>query len=187
MTKVILLNGPAGSGKDTLGSGLCSRLPGDSIIEKFAQPIRDAALATFPFLTPETLDSWKETPFLADTPTTLRQWMISYSEDLMKPAFGEDIFGRLCAERLRETEPNFAVITDSGFLLEADVLVNCFGPDNVVLFQIERDGKTFAGDSRGYIDIEDVTTEVIYNVEDRPNIAVNEMLSLIGSDLGWLG
>jgi hypothetical protein len=56
------------------------------------------------------------------------------------------------------------VCSDSGFTEEAKELVyQVVGPDNVLLVQLERPGKSFTGDSRSYIELHGVKTIRIEN------------------------
>ena len=84
---------------------------------------------------------------------TLRQFYIHVSENVMKPLFGIDIFGRLAVEYIKNTTQKITTISDSGFPDEAMPVVEHFGLDNVFLIRIHRNGCDFQGDSRSYIDL----------------------------------
>ena len=182
MTKIICLNGPPGCGKDTIGAFLAPRLPGKVKIEKFARPIRDAAIATFPSVIEENFESMKDKPLFGSGPS-LRQWMIDFSEKLLKPLYGEEVFGKLLLLRLQKEEDlDFVIVTDCGFFEEARILESYFGAKNLILFRIWRKGKTFAGDSRGYVSGIENTREIT-NAEDDPMSAVSAILE----HLRWAG
>lgn len=154
---IMLLNGPPGCGKDTLANAFV-RVHGFGHIEKFAQPIRDAAIATFPSVTRENFEKLKSEP-LCDSQSTLRDWMIRYSEHQMKPMFGKHIFGKLLCERVqrqRALGDNLVIITDSGFAEEAQYLIDHLESDvRFVLVHMHRKSTSFAGDSRSHITLDD--------------------------------
>ena len=154
MTKIILLNGPPGSGKDSVGSALKNlyKYSGPVYLEKFANPIRDAAMATFPWLNESNFEESKNKEIF-NTNTTLRHWMIDFSERLMKPCFGCQIFGKLLFERIENRAEGLFIITDSGFELEAQVLIKRLGKDNITLIRLQRENKNFSSDSRDYINL----------------------------------
>lgn len=163
--KVILINGPPGSGKDTLAAGLSGYLP-DLQIEKFARPIRDAAIATFPEVTEENLEELKDK--VGSAGTTLRKWMTWFSEMLMKPLYGKPIFGVLLAQRLKQNKHRYIVVSDSGFAEEAREL-QCLPNITLLLVRLGRKGKTFAEDSRSYITLSDVPILDLENFEGHPD------------------
>lgn len=155
---IVCLNGPPGCGKDSLGLQLGTelehiqhKLPWK--LEKFAQPIRDAAIATFPHVNEWNFEELKDKQIFFNGPT-LREWMISFSENLMKPLLGPHIFGELLSTRIDATTvPSFHIVTDCGFKDEVLPLVDAFKPERMILFNIHRKGHTFDGDSRSYIDL----------------------------------
>lgn len=163
MNKVVFLNGPAGSGKDTIGRFLSDKIS-KSNIYKFADPLKKAVAAFFE-LSPDEYQYYFETQEGKNTPSprfnnkSPREWLIGFSEDYAKKYGGKHIFGTIMARKLHS---NFnsgiidtAIITDSGFTEEAEAVLNSFG--NTVEFylvRIHRNGFNFTGDSRGYIYLE---------------------------------
>ena len=161
MKQVIFLNGPPRCGKDTIAA-----MKGNHGTTKFAQPIRDAAKTFFKNslsleLTDVNYDEWKEKEIIKGSGVTLRQWMINWSEKFMKPTFGEDIFGKLASEKIERLlhQHDVVFITDSGFLQEAERVIEHFNSSSVpfspqfILLRIFREGCTFKNDSRSYIDV----------------------------------
>lgn len=155
-TKLIFLNGPPNSGKDTLGKAL--PYPEYSL----ATPLREASFALFGG-DPDSYDEDKEKP-LAPTGMSRRDVMIWLSEECMKPQFGDHIFGQLMAEKLRRAEQykrnvlslgpshdGLAVLMDCGFVEETEYLVNEFGVKNCMIIHIHREGCNFDNDSRNYV------------------------------------
>lgn len=149
MLNIILLNGPAGSGKDTIANTMVKHYPGMRQ-EKFALPIREAVKG-FYGCSDEQLELMKR----MDSYT--RQLMIGFSEKLVKPLFGEGYFAKECACRiLAASDPdklNSWVVSDCGFQTELDLFVKTIqsrGDEaNFLLVQVVRPGYHFdENDSR---------------------------------------
>lgn len=172
--KIILVNGPPRAGKDTAQEAV-----EDSIRCKFAQSVKEGTHAAFgldprqyPMDVFEAVKDEPNTLFFGRTP---REAYISYSEDFMKPFTGDpQVFGKLLVRWIKgflETEelvvmghlpkyyPMPFIVTDSGFREEAEAIVEAFGASNVKLIRVHREGCTFDGDSRNYIDLSDLDVE----------------------------
>lgn len=154
MTQYILINGPAGVGKDTLGAMLREQLAlqnKKAIIDKFAAPLK-RAVAAFMNLSDAEFQFYFETPeknqpqrrFYGQTP---RQALINFSEQYAKMTFGGRVFSMLCLDRNRDND--LVIITDCGFEIEADTIFA--KAEKVLLVRLVREGLTFAGDSREYV------------------------------------
>jgi hypothetical protein len=83
---------------------------------------------------------------------------ISMSEYWAKDKFGMRVFGKLALREIQKSPSKIFVCSDSGFDYEAAPLLPYFGISNVLLVRLHREGKTFAGDSRGYIELPGVRT-----------------------------
>lgn len=168
MNKVVFLNGPARSGKDTAAKLLIEEFGCRHY--KISQPLKTALGAFFSLSASdyarlfEGPDKDKAAPELyGDVP---RQALISLSEEWAKRRYDNSVFGRLAVRHLRSpSDTPFTVISDSGFRTEAEVLVKWLGAKNCLLIQLSREGAIYDGDSRGYIDLSDigVTTAEIRN------------------------
>lgn len=198
LPKYTFINGPAGSGKSSLATLFCKN---DSSLwrESFAQPIRDMIYAVF---FPEegpisfTFDlrdgSTKAADFRYSYPqgynrfrtiTSNRDAMISFSEDWMKPAFGDDIFARLCLARCKDQEMFYDrfVIDDSGFPHEAEYIISQVGAENCLLINLHRPGCHFTGDSRSYIDLTHVKAIDLYNDGPTPESMLDALQLALGN------
>lgn len=147
--RAILLNGPPGSGKDTLGGILWSRIRFSRCV-KLAQPIIDFMLREYRI---DMAKVAKDEPHPALGWRTPRQVAIRYSEGFCKPLFGVDYFGVAAVNRLQEMDrcgEELAIFTDSGFVSEAEPLLNHLGIGNVMQIHLTRPGHHFQGDSRGH-------------------------------------
>lgn len=153
----IFLNGPPKSGKDTAVNMLTTEFI-TVRHRKFSGPLKASVAGMFN-LSPE-LISKLEAPGskLKDNmlPELMgkswRDTLIWFSESIMKPNYGPDIFGKLMVTELgKQTASRFTAISDSGFELEALPVIKAYGPQNCHIIRLYRPGYSFAGDSRSYI------------------------------------
>jgi hypothetical protein len=155
VTKIIFLNGPPYSGKDTaakllreINSNVSRMAFADTLKEMFCKA---HGLAAFP----DGLD--KEKPMPAPYhEKSWRQGVIAFSENYMKPAFGKDILGKLLLKQIQSLALPIVAISDSGFIDEALVLTAKYGKKNCCVVQMHRPGRTFLGDSRSYVSHEEI-------------------------------
>lgn len=189
MKKVIILNAPPGAGKDTIGDLVCKHAPQYVVKRSFKEPmfkIAKAMLGDYRFkLFMQAYDDReqkeKAQPFLNGK--SPRQFMIWISEDVIKPQFGEQYFGVLMADSLRDIHVP-AVITDGGFESEVNPLVSAGLQINIC--RLHRPGYSFAGDSRNYLNLEGYHHRIVtrdYNlVHGDPMITVDQICEEILSD-----
>lgn len=153
MAKVIILNGPAGCGKDTLARALVE-MGFAKGTTRFKNPMFNIALAALgPDAYHDFLDGYddrarKEKPEDFLNGLSRRQFMIAISEQFVKPVFGDDYFGKYLSGNLPDGGEVF-VVSDGGFASEVTPIVAA-GHD-VQIVRLHRDGYTFIGDSRGYL------------------------------------
>ncbi|QNO11954.1 putative deoxynucleotide kinase [Escherichia phage vB_EcoS_fTaEco03] len=153
MAKVIILNGPAGCGKDTLARALVE-MGFAKGVASFKNPMFNIAMAALgQDAYREFLDGYddrarKEKPEGFLNGLSRRQFMIAISEQFIKPVFGDDYFGKYLAGNLPDGDEVF-VVSDGGFASEVAPIVAA-GHD-VRIVRLHRDGHTFEGDSRGYL------------------------------------
>lgn len=177
--RIILLNGPPSSGKDTAARVLVEEIrrhsPNGAYDYKFlrmSHPIKRA----FAGLVDRPIDEWgnvEEWEGIKDLPsellegTSYRQWQINFSEKLMKPTYGKDIFGRIFCETLyplyNEQWDGDVIVPDCGFQVESDCVVNLLPGVDVLLMKLKRAGTNFDKDSRGYVEITGHYSCTVYN------------------------
>lgn len=163
--KLLLLNGPPRSGKDTALRAITSHHWTPNILvapERMSLPIK-AALSAFlndeyridytgNLINPDETEPDKETPHPI-LGISLRQWQIDFSERFMKPLYGQNIFARLLLQRLEDwsahNETILVVLPDIGFQIEFESLL-ATGHDTLLL-RLMRPDTSFEGDSREYI------------------------------------
>ena len=159
--KLIVLNGPPRSGKDTIGNMLGS-LGDDIYVTKFAIPLKQMAhrLLGINDVDYDSFDDVKDKPHDDFHGLTPREFYIGLSEQFIKPMLGQGFLGSmLVRDIIREAEErsgtgrklNYVVVTDSGFKPELLRLVDEFGAQNMLLCHIFRPNTNFIGDSRRYI------------------------------------
>ena len=155
----VILNGPPGSGKDTLAD-LMTDLP-YPVWHKHQFKERlyiDTALNfdmdVYVFMKLAQNRETKEIPhpLLMDGDTILspREALIHTSETLIKPNHGSDYFGKAAAEACLKANSKYAVFADGGFGEEVTPLLDIY--ERVDVIHLYREGFSFEGDSRNYID-----------------------------------
>jgi hypothetical protein len=160
--KIILFNGPPRCGK-SLGAGYVANFVRDNSnlqpeIFDFAEPLKKAAHALFCAFhswshydsrEAEHLKSMSSGDFLGMSP---REAYISLSEDYLKPKFGPHVLGFLMKKRIcRSKWSHVIIIPNCGFLDELQPLIDLVGQRNLMVLEINMNGKDFSEDSRGYV------------------------------------
>ncbi len=202
--KIVLINGPPYSGKDDAGKIL--RRIRAARMYKMSRPLKDGLREFFGFGIDDVRDieAHKDehvvglfSPSSPDDvhtiPLSWRDVQISLSETWAKPLFGQAILGRLAVQYLSQpTSFDMTVITDVGFREEALPIVHAFGVDNILLIQLTRKGCSFKGDSRSYIELDDLGVTTVLLDNRYPLIATDDMpityeMQLSRALRGWLG
>ena len=163
--KILLLNAPPGAGKDHGAKYITKQFMGAKL-DKFARVLKERthALYGFPWRAWDYYEDCKDLPnddFYGKTP---RECYIAVSETYFKVQHGDRIFGQILADELDKYDWELIAISDSGFMEEAEVLIEKYGDANVVLARIFREDCDFSKDSRDYLDFDDrICTIDIYN------------------------
>lgn len=163
MSKIILLNGPPFSGKDTAAKHIRTFAQVGyyrPLLDRMSMPIKKAfaGYVGAPITQDGEVTGWEEQK---DVPSAMlngksyRQWQIDFSEKFIKPLYGEDAFARLMVERIdqrfRRGIANLMVIPDLGFQVEVQKIYDAFPQENILLIRCYRQGFDFSGDSRNYV------------------------------------
>lgn len=158
MKKVVILNGPALSGKDVGAKEMCAVLGGDKYLcyhKQFKDRLIDITCAIYGISGCEWHNLYirerKEKPYYKLEGLTPRQALIHVSEDIIKPNFGSDFFGSAAASSLFE---GINIFSDGGFIEEVRPLISVVGVSNILIIRIFRDGYSFEGDSRSYFPLD---------------------------------
>jgi len=183
MTKVIFLNGPPRSGKDTIAAFLQKKLKSKTL--KFADPLKKACHALFGLdVSNEYYDSMKDEEIKAFLKNTPRSVYTSMSEDYAKDQFGQTFFSKILLRSIQEIYPkqSLYVISDSGFIEESTHIAEAVGKENCLMIHLYRDGCDFNKDSRSYIHIPKMDFVVLMNT-GTPEYLQTKALSIVSS---WL-
>lgn len=152
---VVAFNGPPRAGKDTAANLLADMLDKSIWVNApvvrlpLAQPMREAAMGLIGL--PYNFagyDITKDMPQDLLGGMTLRQLMIAFSEEFMKPRFGSDIWCEIWHNSIPTGFAGIVLIPDLGFQKEVDFLERRFGAERVVVVQVSREGRSYNGDSR---------------------------------------
>jgi hypothetical protein len=169
MINVTILNGPSKCGKDFAVKQLVSQ---GHLLEhcSFKRRIHEIAAKMMGVSD----ESWhlnyelvKDCPDPLLGGKTIRDLMIHVSENAIKPFFGRDHMGQQELTRVKRiaSAQFFArdfIFTDGGFIEEIEPFM--YDRDiKLTIIKIQREGCSFAGDSRGYINPQGVN---VYNINN---------------------
>lgn len=183
--KFVLLNGPPGCGKDTAASQLIPYLHFQHL--KFAAPIKRMVCGLLNISMQE-LEELKDIPYpmlqldngaIVAEYGTIRQLLISLSEEVLKPAYGNDFFGRALWNDAKKSSAKMFLVSDSGFASEAEYVINKAGHANVLVIRIGREGHSFEGDSRSYWDHPHVKIKTINNNLTKHDLTMRVLSAII--------
>lgn len=194
MTDFVLLNGPPGSGKDTVGElvGALYEEWGDNINEyhgvrmmKFATPLKKHVCSMLN-INMQTLEKIKDKPHYILNGDTPRQYMIHYDK-FIKDKYGNDFFGCRFADKLEDIDlgdTKAIIVTDCGFIEELLCLVDKVNLNrhNVKLVQLHRTRCTFEDDSRSYLNPGMIETLVVDNNDKTIQETAEEIFQIMQGD-----
>lgn len=185
---LIGFSGPPRSGKDTIAKVL-----EHTLISRHGVRVQSLALST-PMRTvvynmlgidydDEHYEKHKDIPQAAFGGKSIRQAMIAFTEDHVKPQYGAGFWATSLLARRWDPRPEVLIITDVGFPAEVEILTEAYGIENVVYPQITRPGTSFDGDSRSFVGAKGRTTTVI-NDED-VEVAAGRIYGRLMNQFGW--
>lgn len=167
----ILLNGPPYSGKDTFAATVKKHYGSSVTHRKFSAPLKQGLTEMFRLTGHEIekreADKGTPSPLLGGM--SWRDAQIWLSEEVMKPRFGADIFGRLLCKPFDggiDPRRRLAVVSDSGFITEAQVVRDRFGAHSVHVVELHKPGCSFKGDSRSHWSDASWNRHVLHNDGD---------------------
>jgi DNA polymerase III delta prime subunit len=159
----IIFNGPPGSGKDEACHHLVKKY--GCTHKSFKQILFTLTCKLFKvdydWFMSDYDNREKKEAFEEKLGMSRREAMIHTSENVIKPLFGKDYFGKALAEELLDNDAYCA--SDGGFLEEIDPVINKLGKSNVLIVNLFRDGCDFSKDSRKYLFTENVIDEFVIN------------------------
>lgn len=187
MAKIIILNGPPGCGKDTIGNLLTKNVDHFMHMVSFKKPLFDIAASMLSkrdfrkFLLAYNYRELKESPLGCLNGMSPREFIIWISEEVIKPRFGSGYFGDRLTSHINEIGNYDVVCTDGGFIDEIISLV-MNSNHQVKLCRLHRNGFTFENDSRDYISLPDYYYDIngyqefdMHLLSGNPMFTVNEI------------
>lgn len=147
---IIILNGPPNCGKDTLADALSDvavKVEFKHALYKETAKYCKVDLSHFTNLATNRSTKEKYIHMLGCTP---RGALIHVSENIIKPQYGKQFFGKALARTISQRPWASAfVVSDGGFDEEIEPLHDV---GKVLIVRVLRDGCSFEGDSRKYLD-----------------------------------
>lgn len=180
---IVILNAPPHCGKDTIAN-ILKDSHGFAKTE-FKHTMFKAALGLSGLSEEEYMARYnnrelKESPWDKLGGLSCRGFMIHISENVMKPLFGQDVFGKrassACDFAMTCGYDNI-VFSDGGFIDEIKALHE--GGHEVLVVRLHRDGYGFGNDSRNYLYPDFCDSVDILLVENKPEVAINSLLECI--------
>lgn len=173
--KIIIFNGPPISGKDTFADMLDNYLftqwfNSDNSIVPSRESFKDTLLIltkSFYNIDDEEWDArykgQKEEPWNKLGGLSQREALIDMSEVKIKPLLGVNFFGKAAAQKCTTSvdldgDNRVYIFSDGGFESEIHPFIDKFGTENIMIIRLHREGFDFKGDSRGFLEIPEVTT-----------------------------
>lgn len=150
--KIVLLNGPPRSGKDTAARILHQRK--GFYVTKFAKYLKERTHLLYGHNYPhDYFEDFKDEPLDIFFGLTPRQAYINVSELYFKRVHGQYFFGERVVEDLKRKMPKCVAISDCGFLDEIVPVVQAFGSENIMLIRFSSEGCSYKHDSRSPVDL----------------------------------
>lgn len=160
MPKIILLNGPARSGKDFAATHLMNVLKDDEPVHlKLSTPLKKMAGEMLAEL-PDDLEKVKEQ--ILPIGLSYRHVQIMLFESIAT-AFTKAWLGDAMARKIAKLDANTFVVSDAGRDEEVEPLIKQFGAKNILIVHIFRDGCSFDNDIRYYITNPRVKRVTLFN------------------------
>ena len=153
--RVIIFNGPPGSGKDEA----CIFFKNIGYVhlsfkdQLFKETFDFFNVSKHWFMEGYEIRKIKEKPvsqlMVNDLMLSRRDAMIHVSENIIKPKYGKSYFGLKISEQI--VGDMLYCISDGGFEEELSPIINKIGAENIAIVQLTREGCDFSSDSRRYI------------------------------------
>ena len=132
---VILLNGPSGVGKDTIGQFIIEAFGVlNARTMKFASPVKES-IPTLLGLERNWRDLEKVKNHEKFYGRTFREWQILLSEEFLKRFAGQEIFGKIFLSNLAKVREPIIVVTDCGFAPEYEHVLQTHGAADTFLIR----------------------------------------------------
>ena len=148
---IVIFNGPPGSGKDE--GAIIFKMLGSVHLsfkeELFKATVKEFGVTLEWFMKDYDNREIKERPQVELRGKSRREALIYTSEVIIKPKYGKRFFGDKVAEAI-DSRGDY-VLSDGGFTEEALPIIEKVGVENVLIVRLFREGFSFEGDSRRYL------------------------------------
>lgn len=178
--KIILLNAPPRSGKDTIADFIAGN-DGTYTKMSFASPIK-MAMASFFGLSNKQFEAVdgdaKDKELDIFFGKSFRQVCISFAEDHIRKEYGVDAFAKALYQRyVHKFRGKNIVIPDLGFPEELEYMIEKFGEENINIIYISREGRDWSNDSRDWVKApKGVKTFFIENNQPKDKLYTESMM-----------
>jgi len=190
MKKVVMLNCPPRSGKDTIAEEISKTIHCHCGILSFKYKLIEIALTVSGIQKSEWDERYctveKEQPWNKLGGLSQRNYLIKISEEWVKPVHGKTYFGDRVLEDVLWREEESFIIPDGGFKEEVLPLYSVLS-DGLLILQWGREGCSFENDSRDYVmDYPEITRRIRDNnssIQDQVDAVRREIIDYYGEEL----
>jgi len=164
--KIILLNGPPRSGKDTAARVIMRNLK-ECRHYKLSEPMKRSINQMFQLVGNDlqNVELHKDTPLPLFNNHTYRNIQIEQFL-LMEKLFGTDILGQMAALRIKGMATPCVVISDAGRNEEVKPIIEAFGSRSVYCLFLSRPDTSYNKDIRQYLRAEQFMPSHIANIDN---------------------
>lgn len=184
MSKLLILNGPPRSGKDTLADILAAsygyrKLEFKAALIDLACRIAQLSRADWDYLYKS-----KERPspalYFHGQKQSPRRFLQIVSEEIIKPVFGQRAFGNAALQQTYGKDSDRIVFSDSGFMEELMALAACDRANHdIVVIRLHRNGTSYEGDTRRYLESEELRWAGIKSYDLDNNGTTSELVAAL--------
>ena len=162
---VIILNGPPGSGKDTIADFISAEFNAEHLRFKTKLYAITALINNIELDTFMKYASDQDAKDLVELARglTARQLLIETSEKVIKPYYGKEYFGNDVGNSILKSNKSLFAISDGGFPEELTSMIDAgrLEHKDIFIVQLYRNGCNFDNDSRTYFNEELLHPDII--------------------------
>lgn len=160
--RIVILNCPPRSGKDTIAEEFVKRHNFGMMSFKYHLKKIALLISAIPlYMWDHRYEREKDKPWELLNGLSQRQYLIKISEEWVKPLHGKEYFGQRVVEDISRSGLDSFILPDGGFKEEMKPVLNEYGPNSVLILQWGRAGSSFDNDSRDWVtDFPEVTRKM---------------------------
>jgi len=163
MPNIILLNGPARSGKDYAATVLMNYFKDteDIVHFKLSTPLKEL-VSSILGETLEVLELTKDEMTDTTLRSSYRDLQIAVFQSVSQ-IFGEGWLGNILTNKIKHIDENTIIVSDAGRNNDIVQLIKYFGASSILVIHVLRKGTNFDYDIREYINDPRVKREMVFN------------------------